>query len=108
MRIDFERSGGVAGTRLAVAIDSRSLKPQEITTLERLLQRSDFFRAPSALGRKETSADRFHYVVTIADSARKHTITRVESELSPSMRELIDWLTEVSRRRPAGDDHAGG
>src|SRR5712692_10147380 len=101
MRIDFERSGGIAGTRLAAAIDTRSLKAQEIEALEELLRRSDFFQAPPNLGRDDPSADRFHYVVTIADPARKHTVSRGESELSPSMRALIDWLTQASRRMRA-------
>jgi hypothetical protein len=48
MQIHFERSGGFAGLRLAMALDEQSLTPQEARKLKELIEAVDFYASPAS------------------------------------------------------------
>jgi hypothetical protein len=49
MHIEFVRSGGFAGLRLAASIDSQHLTPEQASTLDKLIAAAGFFDLPERL-----------------------------------------------------------
>lgn len=99
MHIKFERSGGFAGMRLTAAIDPKALPPQETTKVQEMVEGAKFFELPPAVTSKNPGADRFRYKVTVETKERTHTVEIDESAMPPSLRPLLDWLTEQARQR---------
>jgi emfourin len=98
MRIEFERTGGVAGMKLATTIDSGRLSSEEAATLDRLVDEAGFFGLPSRLAASTSSPDRFQYRITVRMPDRAHTVDVHEGRITPTLRPLIDWLTAAARR----------
>ncbi len=96
MRIEFERSGGVAGMRLRAAIDSASLPPDQARELDDLVTRARLDSVP-AVGRGSRGADRFQYRLTVDRAGDTHTVVVDESAVPPSLAPLLDWLTKAAR-----------
>jgi hypothetical protein len=97
MLIEFERTGGFAGMRLAATIDTASLQPNEAQVLHDLVVDAGFFDLPAHIERRDKGADRFHYVLTVQASGQQHTIEVGESAISDALRPLIDKLTMLAR-----------
>jgi hypothetical protein len=99
MHIDFERSGGVAGTRLTCAIEIQALPHQESTELFTIIDSAKFMELPKKLVAPRSGADMFHYKITVEMNERRHTVDIDEGAASPSLRPLLDWLTLKARQR---------
>ena len=98
MHIQFERTGGFAGIQLKTTLDSESLSADDAATLRDLLHAASFFDLPP--NQKTTpGADRFHYRVIVEIEERRHAIEIEESVVPPSLRPLINWLTEKAKSR---------
>ncbi|MCL4250555.1 MAG: hypothetical protein KJ065_20560 [Anaerolineae bacterium] len=101
MKIAFERSGGFAGLRITVTIDTDTLPPHEAAQLESLVEDAKFFDLPARLRSSTGGADQFQYVVTVADGERRHTVRTTDSAapetLQPLLRRLV-ILARTSRR----------
>lgn len=98
MRLQFERSGGVAGMRLGTVIDSSELTPDESTRLEEIVKNSGFFDLPPELP-KSPGADRFQYTVTIETPDRRHTVRMDDGAAPVPLRPLLDWATTAARKK---------
>jgi hypothetical protein len=46
-----------------------------------------------------SGADRFQYKVMVESDDRRHAIEIDESTVPPSLRPLLNWLTEKAKRR---------
>ncbi len=92
VRIRFERTGGLAGRKIEVFVDSDSLPPTQAKRLRTLLDRSKFFDLPLELGAGSGGADRFQYRVTVEDDSHSHTVEASESTVPDAMWPLLDWL----------------
>jgi hypothetical protein len=92
MRISLERTGGFAGRRVQIDLDSRSLPAARARQLRSLLARSRFFDLPVLLDSGASGADRFHYRVTVEEDDRSHTVEAGEAAIPNNMRPLLDWL----------------
>lgn len=99
LRVQFERTGGFAGLRLAVDLDTDSLAAPEADELRRLVEAARFFELPSEIVGSETTADQFVYKMTVESADRSHTVNVGESAAPETLRPLIDWLTAVARKR---------
>lgn len=99
MHIQFERSGGFAGMRLTAAIDSATLSPDDAAALRDLIHAASFFDLPAKREKAPSGADRFQYKVTVESADRRHAIEIDESAVPPSLRPLLNWLTEKAKRR---------
>lgn len=99
MYISFERSGGIAGMPVTMAIDTDdtdSLSSDKISQLRQLVENSGFFELPAATT-EPTQPDRFQYKVIVRDGDRHHTIKIGEAAVPNTLKPLLDWLIEAAR-----------
>jgi Emfourin len=96
MRVTVERSGGFAGITKSASVDRDALAPADAEVMDELLRALDdaapHHDAPSH------ERDRFEYAVTLETREGSRTITMGESEASPSLRRLIEWVTATADR----------
>lgn len=98
MLVEFQRSGGFAGTSLTTRVDTEELPPPEAEELARLVERADLqtlAKRPPGPGR----ADRFQYDLAITLEDRRYEVTLGETEVPETARPLLDRLTELARHR---------
>jgi hypothetical protein len=93
VRVHFERTGGLAGRRIEVFVDSDSLPPTQVKRLQTLLVQSHFFDLPLELRSSLEGADRFQYRVTVEADNQSHTVEAGEAAVPETMWPLLDWLT---------------
>ncbi len=97
MRIQFVRTGGVAGMRLASTIDSDALPEDEAQALQREVDNAHFFELPAQLSDQGSGADRFQYEITVDDGRKKHTIEAGESALPDQVQPLVQHLERLAK-----------
>ena len=97
MRIEFERSGGLAGMRIAVSIDTDTLAESEAEELTELVDDSNFFELPEETG-TSAGADVFTYKLTVESEGRQHTVTTSDTEAPPALSALLERLERQARR----------
>jgi emfourin len=98
MHIEFERTGGVGGIRLATSVDTDTLPADESARVRQLVDDAGFFNLPARLKTPAPSADRFEYRLTVRAPERSHTVDVGEGAIPPSLRPLIDWLMAAARK----------
>jgi len=100
MKIQFERSGGFAGTTVSVDIDSDSLSESDSRLVMSLVEQARFFSLPVRVARAEQSrgADQFVYRITIEKDGRRHTVETTDGDAPPTLIPLLDWLNGAARR----------
>ena len=98
MRVEFERTGGVAGIPLTWSPAPDTLPHTDASQLTRLVEASRFFDLAHDTSGAPAGADRFTYRITIDDGRRSHTVHVGESTAPESLRPLIHWLTDAARR----------
>jgi len=94
VRIDLERTGGVAGIRLATTTASDSLPEPAARELTRLVDASGFFALPARIDADGAVGDRFTYTITIDDGSRSHTVTGERRGRARGV-EAADWLADA-------------
>ncbi len=99
MKISFERSGGFAGLRLSALFDTELLPPATAAALTRLVEEADFFALPAILPGSPNAADMYQYVLTVEDEMRSHTVTASEDAASDALRQLLQYLMRLARKR---------
>jgi hypothetical protein len=99
MRIEFQRSGGFAGLRLATTVDVDKLPADEAAELKRLVDAADFFRLPATL-KATRGADQFTYRLTVEAGNRQHTVEVSENAAPESLRPLLQRLATLARTAP--------
>ena len=97
MKVRLERTGGLAGSRLAVEVDSEELPPERAPELAARVQGAAFFALPAFTVPKRAVRDAFHYRITAEDSDRTKTIEVDDPDLSAQLQHLIDYLVEHAR-----------
>lgn len=103
MRIEFVRTGGFAGLRMATTIDIDSLPPEEAQEIQDALEEAHFFNLPPELNDIDINrgVDRFQYEITVEDGGQKHTIQAGETALPEHLQPLVkklEWLARTHRR----------
>jgi hypothetical protein len=91
MKIYFERSGGFAGMRTAISLDTDSLAPDESKQLTQIYEKTDFFNLSSKT-EPPKGADYFHYKITVELENKIHTIETTEIS-DPSLGMFINFLS---------------
>jgi hypothetical protein len=97
MRIEYERTGGFAGIRLATTIDTATLPADQAGALHSAIEDARFFDLPARLPSPPQMADQFNYHVTIQDGRKRHTVDVGEGSASPSLQSLLQQLTVLAR-----------
>ena len=95
MKIRYTRSGGVAGIRTSVHVDSEKLP----ANIARHLKEANLFHQPSEIPAKAPIADTFHHELEITDGSRTHRITRDDSNSSPELQKLFEALHKEAVRQ---------
>lgn len=104
MKIEFERTGGFTGMRLATTIDIATLPVEEKQQVEQLLTDVDFFALPTLVESAAPGMDQFQYTVTITpEDADPHTVQMGDAAASPDMQVLLRQLTMIARQQPLSD-----
>ncbi len=95
MRIDFTRSGGFAGIRLARTFDTTRLPGSTRTKIEDLVEAIDFFGLPEPAAPSEPLRDGFEYRLAISTQCQSREITVDDLNMPASLRPLLDLLTSL-------------
>lgn len=98
MRIQFERTGGFTGMRLALDLTESDLPEDEWQTLQAALQQAEFFQLPG----KYTGGgqpDRFTYQVTVETETHSHTVELGDGQIPENVQPLIQQLNLLARTR---------
>ena len=89
MRVAVTRSGGFAGTRLHVELDSANLPAGEAEQLQKLVEATNFSASRSVAAR-----DAFAYDIVVNDGGRLRTCRTDDSSMTAPTRALVEWLLE--------------
>lgn len=100
MQIEFERTGGFGGLRLAITVDTETLAPEAANELARLIAAAGFYELPAQLATSLARADQFQYRLSVSDGARSHTITADEGA-PETVQALFRKLIALARTRRA-------
>lgn len=98
MKVSLERSGGFAGIRVSIVVDTDSLNPEEAAHLRNLVGAAGVFATESA-GLSEGRPDQYIYRLTAAEGDRIHEVIVREPDIPQKLRPLLDWLVARARRR---------
>ncbi len=97
MHIQFERTGGFTGIRLAVKLTDADLPEDEWQTLQSELQQAGFFELPPKIA-GTGQPDRFTYQVTVETETRSHTVEFGEDSVPGRVQPLIQHLNLLARK----------
>jgi hypothetical protein len=97
VKIDFTRSGGVAGVILAASLETADLAADDAIGLGRLLE-----ELPRLPAREGQGADQFSYRLEVDVGGRRQAWTFSESQVPPELRPALSRLAQLAvaaRRR---------
>lgn len=94
MKVYFERTGGFAGMKTSVALDTEKMVPSESEKLHGLCNNIDFLKLPQKTETKSGAADTFHYKITIESDNGKRTIETSEMSMTPEFEDFVNFLSE--------------
>jgi hypothetical protein len=98
MRIQFERSGGFAGIRLALDLTESDLPEEQWQALQTAIQQAEFFQLPPKVAGMG-QPDRFTYQVTVETATQSHTVELGEGGIPDKVQPLIQQLNLLARTR---------
>jgi hypothetical protein len=98
LKINFERSGGLLGSAYSRTIDTERLPKSKATTLERLLEQSDFFNLPSETSRQSKTrgaADYYSYSITVEKGGKKHSVKFTDLAMTDELNALVKSVSKL-------------
>lgn len=100
MHIEFRSMGGIAffpGLNKPVQIDVEALPTKEASRLRGLIEDTHFYDLPKNVGNvPRGAADYKHYVITIEEGEKCHSVTIFEPIDEPRLRALVEYLKQSS------------
>ncbi|HTP01592.1 MAG TPA: protealysin inhibitor emfourin [Anaerolineales bacterium] len=99
MHIEFLRTGGFGGLRLATTVNTDRLPAEQASTVSRLISDAGFFQLPEKLLPPSPMPDRFQYKVTISDPDKTHSIEASDPAIPEALRPLLNYLTTMAMTR---------
>ena len=97
MRIQFERTGGIAGMHIAATVETESLPPDEAQSLHDLVKAARFFDLPAVIEPPQSGADQFKYKLTVESEGRQHTVEVGDASAPETLQPLLRRLTVLAR-----------
>lgn len=98
MKVYFERTGGFAGLKTSVALDTENMTPSESEKLSELCNSVDFLKLSQKTETKAGAADVFHYKIIIESKDGKRTIETSELSMTPEFEDFVNFLSERALR----------
>jgi hypothetical protein len=100
MRIAFLRTGGFAGLRLGLELDTDRMEAGAASELAELVQQAGFYKLPARLAGAAQGRDRFQYRLRVSSSTRQeHEIVVDEASVPAELRPLLARLTDLALHR---------
>jgi hypothetical protein len=99
MIIQYERSGGFAGMRVKVNVDTNSLPPETTQSFYQALASARFFELPDKLAATTLGADQFTHHLTIDDENRHHAVEMTDSAVPDSLQPVLRKLLLMARKQ---------
>jgi hypothetical protein len=96
MHIDFVRTGGFAGIRLAASVETGQLPLEQALWLEKMVADAGFFGLSPTIGPPSPVPDRFEYQVNISSAVQEHSGVVNESVVPERLRPLLDYLVTLA------------
>jgi hypothetical protein len=96
MHIEFVRTGGISGMRLARSFDTQKLLPDQASALTRLIDEVGFFKLPEQIKQSSSGVDRYQYQISVSSAQQAHTINIDEAAITEQLHPLIDLLTSLA------------
>jgi hypothetical protein len=97
MKINFQRSGGLAGMLVQLSIDTGSLPPDKADHLHNSVKKANFFDLPARLDSPIDASDQFQYVITVEQGNRRHTVEASDGAAPATLWPLLRELTLLAR-----------
>ncbi len=95
--IQFVRSGGFAGLRLARDFDTSALPAEQAQMLEHLVDAAGFFDLPDAVAATKPVPDSFEYRITVTSSEATRAIVVTDTTMPDKLRPLADYLSRLAK-----------
>jgi hypothetical protein len=99
MRVEFRRSGGIAGIDMTANVDARELSAEQAQLVAELMSPGT---APAPPPGGAGAPDRFSYELTVTDGERTRTYDWQEAEVPEAVRPLLASLGARARPAPPG------
>jgi len=96
MNIDFIQTGGFAGVRISVNIETQKLPLEQSLKLEKLVNQAGFFSLSPIIKSPSPLPDRFEYQISISSKGKSHSVTVSESVVPDRLRPLLDFLYKIA------------
>lgn len=96
MHIEFSRTGGFAGIRLATSVDTDDLPADQASSLDQLIHDAAFFDLPEKLVPEKPAPDRFEYQLKVVAAKESHSIVVSDAACPQSLRPLLNYLTTLA------------
>lgn len=98
MKVHFERTGGFAGLRTSISLDTDEMSPSESERIHDMCNNINFSNPPRS---EPTSgaADLFHYKITVESKDGKKTIETSDLSLTPEFEDLINFLSDKAQEK---------
>ena len=111
MRIEFSQTGGIGyfpGLNKPVTVEVDHLEKEEAEELKRLVEAARFFDLPATVGSPARgAADYQHYMLTVEDGGRRHTVRVLVPVEDPLLDDLVRAIQKhVKAARAADRRHA--
>lgn len=102
MNISYERTGGFAGMRVTLSLDSDSLPAAEADALQKLISESDFFNLMENQSDRSQN-DGFQYTISVRAEGHYHILHLTDGSIPDKLQPLVSELTDRARsqRRPS-------
>lgn len=95
-KINFRRSGGIAGNDIDTDIDLNQLPAGEMQALMTLVTASNFFDIPQNLIEQSTD-DEYEYTITMEAGNTHHTVHTSDATAPASLRPLLERLSMLAK-----------
>ncbi|MBZ0290379.1 MAG: hypothetical protein K8I30_22330 [Anaerolineae bacterium] len=102
----FERTGGIAGIPLTIEIRSdgtvtrdgvaSAITPDQVTLIDTVLDQLNFFGLQGVFTAPGTSADTYHYAVTVERAGSSRTIRAEDGFVPPELQQFLALLSGIA------------
>ncbi len=97
MKVQVERSGGLANIRRTYAADAAALDAETAGELRRLVEAAELGTFPENPTPRPGKPDRFCYRITVEQEGRERSVTVSEDTASEALLRLVEWVQRQTR-----------
>lgn len=99
MKIEFSRTGGFAGIRLARDFDTSQLPAAQAKEIQKLVDAARFFEMPEIPTTSARVPDSLEYSLTISVGTQTRAIVVSDPSIPDGLRPLLTYLVSLTKQR---------